>query len=87
MFNIEIRVKEQLDASWSDWFGGLQFARSEQKETIMCGSAIDQAALFGLLGGVQALNLNLVSLKVCRSAEQVNPGCPQAACFNGKGEA
>ncbi len=87
MFNIEIHVKEQLDASWSDWFGGLQFAHAEQNETIMVGSVIDQGALFGLLGGVQNLNLHLVSLKVCRSAEQVNPGCPQAACFDQKGEA
>ena len=48
-----IRVRGQLDESWSDWFDGLDVAVDED-ETLLSGPVADQAALHGLLKKVRA---------------------------------
>ena len=58
----EIRVEGLLSDSWSDWFEGLTIHNDLKGETILSGSFTDQAALFGLLNKVQALNLTLISV-------------------------
>ena len=58
----EIRVEGQLTERWSDWFDGLSLKNDENGETIMIGSLADQAALFGVLSKIHALNLILVSV-------------------------
>ena len=59
----EIRVEGRLSALWSDWFEGVTICDEPGGETTLRGTFIDQAALFGLLHKVQALNLVLVEVR------------------------
>jgi hypothetical protein len=58
----EIRVEGHLTDRWSEWFDGLAIRNEPKGETILSGSFVDQAALFGTLTKIQALNLTLVSV-------------------------
>ena len=58
----EIRVKGQLDESWSDWLEGLEVTLLENGEMILSGHIKDQAALMGTLNKLYGLNLTLLSL-------------------------
>jgi hypothetical protein len=60
----EIRVDGVLANCWSDWFEGLSIQTISDRETIMRGPIIDQAALFGVLNKIHSLNVALIS--VCR---------------------
>ncbi len=61
-----IKIRGYLDASWSDWFGGLSITYLEDNSTLLSGPLPDQAALFGLLERIRDLNLNLISV-ACNS--------------------
>jgi hypothetical protein len=58
----EIRVKGQLDESWSDWLEGMEVKLLEDEEMLLSGRIGDQAALMGLLNKLYGLNLALLSL-------------------------
>lgn len=58
----EIRVEGHLSDRWSDWFDGLAIRNDHNDETILSGSFVDQASLFGTLTKIQALNLTLLSV-------------------------
>jgi hypothetical protein len=58
----EIRLKGHLSPAWSDWFDGLQVTTTEQGDTVLAGPLADQAALFGIVGRIQALNLTLLAI-------------------------
>lgn len=58
----EIRIEGQLTDRWTDWFEGLEIFNAAQNETILRGAFVDQAALFGVLARIQALNLVLISV-------------------------
>lgn len=58
----EIRVQGVLSDHWSDWFAGLAIRHDPNGETTLRGPVTDQAALFGILNKIHALNLTLVSL-------------------------
>jgi hypothetical protein len=58
----EIRVKGQLDESWSEWLEGLEVSLLDNGEMILFGHVGDQAALMGLLNKLYGLNLALLSL-------------------------
>jgi hypothetical protein len=58
----EIRVEGHLSDRWSDWFDGLEILNDPNGETILRGVFVDQAALFGTLTKIQALNLALSSV-------------------------
>jgi hypothetical protein len=58
----EIRVKGQLDESWSDWLEGLEVKLLDNGEMILSGHIGDQAALMGVLNKVYGLNLALLSV-------------------------
>jgi hypothetical protein len=62
MLRVEIRAKGRIDKQWSTWFEGLSIAHTAQDETILSGSVIDQAALYGLLAKLRDLGLALVSV-------------------------
>ena len=62
MKQVEIRVKGHLDQSWSDWFEGLMITHTEQGETVLTGSVVDQAALYGLLAKLRDLGLSLLTV-------------------------
>jgi len=70
MQRVEIRVKGQVDEHWSDWFEGLAITHCGQKETVLTGEVVDQAALYGLLAKLRNLGLSLVSVS---SAEVEGP--------------
>lgn len=58
----EIRVRGQLDASWAEWFEGMQIEHTEQ-ETRLRGRVKDQAALFGILNKLRNLGLELLDVQ------------------------
>lgn len=58
----EIRVEGHLADGWSDWFEGLAIQVDPNGETTLSGRLIDQAALFGVLTKIHALNLALISV-------------------------
>ena len=62
MQTVEIRVKGHIDAHWSDWFEGMTIRHTEQDETILLGTVIDQAALYGVLAKLRNLGLSLLSV-------------------------
>jgi hypothetical protein len=57
-----IRVAGNLPDRWSDWFDGLAIHNDPDGEMTFSGPLQDQAALFGVLNKIQALNLTLISL-------------------------
>lgn len=58
----EIKIKGYLDPSWVDWFSGCEI--SHQNEiTLLRGTAIDQAAILGILAKIAELNLTLLSIE------------------------
>ena len=59
---VEIRVKGQIDETWSEWFEGLTIKYTDYGETILTGSLIDEAALYGLLSKLRDLGLQLLSV-------------------------
>jgi hypothetical protein len=61
MQRVEIRIKGMLDASWSNWFEGFE-VRTTDGETILAGQAPDQAALYGLIGKLRDLGIQLISV-------------------------
>ena len=69
MLQVEIRVEGCLDERWSEWLDGLAIAHTEGGpdgsvgETIMTGSLVDQAALYGLIGKLRDLGLSLLSVR------------------------
>jgi len=58
----EIRIKEKLDPSRSEWFDGLTITTLPSDESLLSGSIIDQAALHGLLNKVRDLGLTLIAV-------------------------
>jgi hypothetical protein len=62
MKEIEIRVKGQLDQNWSDWFEGLVITHTDDGETVLTGTVIDEAAMYGLLSRIRNLGLKLISV-------------------------
>ena len=58
----EIRVKGQLDESWSDWLEGLDMKLLDNGEMTLSGYIEDQAALMGTLNKIYGLNLTLLSV-------------------------
>jgi hypothetical protein len=66
----QIRVKGQLDESWSEWLGELAITPQHDGETLLSGTIIDQAALLGLLDKLYALNLSILSVAQVKNADK-----------------
>lgn len=64
---ISIKIKGHLDASWKDWFEGLEI--SEEYNTVLYGKVIDEAHIHGVLGKIRDLNLKLLSVDVIEDTE------------------
>ncbi len=58
----EIRVEGHLTDRWFDWFEERAIHNEPNGETTLTGLVSDQAALFGVLNKIQALNLTLISV-------------------------
>ena len=63
----QITVEGKIDASWSDWLGGMLLVSRKEADdmivTTMSGVLTDQAALRGLLNRLWDLNLVLYALQ------------------------
>jgi hypothetical protein len=70
MQKVEIRVKGQMDRSWSDWFSGLSVNYTRKGETVLKGSARDQAELRGILSKLADLGLELISVTTSTGARK-----------------
>jgi hypothetical protein len=58
----EIYVREQLAASWSQWFAGL-YIEHHPSGSIIMGYLPDQSALHGILRQVADLGLTLLAVE------------------------
>ena len=58
----QIRIKGHLGQKWTDWFDGLTITQEENGNTLLIGSVIDQAELYGLLKKVRDLGIPLLSV-------------------------
>jgi hypothetical protein len=66
----EIRLKGHLDSRWASWFDGLALSNESDGTTLIRGSVVDQAALYGLLQKMRDMGMPLVSVT------QVDPDQP-----------
>jgi len=57
-----IRIKEKISQQVLDWFEKAMVVTTDQNETIMACTIIDQAALHGVLSKIRDLNLTLISI-------------------------
>jgi hypothetical protein len=64
MQRVEIRVKECIDAQWSEWLDGLTITHTNHGETVLTGPVVDQAALYGLVAKLRDLGLPLLAVNV-----------------------
>lgn len=71
----KIKVKGQLDESWSDWLEGLEVKLLDNREMILVGHIRDQAALMGLLNKLYRLNLALLSLSAAGRRRAARAQC------------
>jgi hypothetical protein len=60
----QIRIKGHLGYRWTDWFEGLTVTLEENGDTLLTGTMVDQAALYGLLKRVRDLGVPLLSVNV-----------------------
>jgi hypothetical protein len=57
----QIRIKGYLGRQWTNWFGGLTITLSDNGETLLIDSVVDQAALYGVLKKVRDVAMPLIS--------------------------
>ena len=60
----EIRLKGHLDARWADQLEHMSFTHASDGTTILAGTLVDQAALYGLLRKVRDLGLPLIAVNL-----------------------
>ena len=58
----EIRLRGHLDSHWAAWFDGMTLIRRSDGTTVLDGTLVDQAALYGLLSKLRDLGLPLLSV-------------------------
>jgi hypothetical protein len=62
----QIKIKGELDQSWSDWLGDVEIISEPQGDgsviTRLTVDAADQSTLFGILDQVRDLNLTLINV-------------------------
>lgn len=66
----EIKIKEPLDPSWSEWFADFTITASDGGETKIVGFIRDQTALHGLLARIRDLNLTLITVRKIALGEE-----------------
>ena len=55
-------MQGHLGPQWADWFVGFRLSWQEPGQTVLVGTVVDQAALFGLLNTIRDLGLPLVEV-------------------------
>ena len=69
MQQIQIRVKGKIDERWSEWLDGLTITHTEEGDTVLTGSVLDQSAVYGLIAKLRDLGLPLSAMS---SVEEVS---------------
>lgn len=69
--NYEIRIRGRLGGTFRNAFPGLR-ARTQGNDTVLSGSLVDRAALYGVLAMIETLGLELVELRRVTSPELVS---------------
>lgn len=72
----QIRLKGHLGRHWADWFEGMTITALDNGVTLLTGTVIDQAALYGLLRKVRDVGMPLLSVNC------VKPGKAEASNVN-----
>ena len=62
MHEVTIRIKGEMDQSWSEWFEGFKIEHPEPDETLLTGLVEDQAAFYGLIGKLRDLGVQLTAV-------------------------
>jgi len=62
MHVVTIRIKGEMDESWSEWFEGFNIEHPEPDETLLTGLVEDQAAFYGLIGKLRDLGVQLTAV-------------------------
>jgi hypothetical protein len=61
-----LKVKGELDQSWSEWLGNAQITTDRLEEgsviTTLVVDAVDQSTLFGIIEHIRDLNIFLISV-------------------------
>ena len=71
---VTIRIKGEIDKSWSECFEGFELNHSGTNETILTGLVVDQAAFYGLIGKLRDLGLQLMEVNSVEQIEPIGPG-------------
>ena len=59
-----ITIRGYLPTDWEDWFEGMKISTNPHKnETVLQGTIVDQAQLFGLLIKIRNLGLTLIDVR------------------------
>ena len=58
----QIRIKGHLSQQWTDWFEGLTITLEEDGDTLLTGTAVDQAELHGIFKKVRDPGIPLFSV-------------------------
>lgn len=66
----QIRLKGQLGHEWVAWFEGLTISLDEDGNTLLTGTVVDQAALYGILKKVRDLGMPLLSVNPTRTGSE-----------------
>ena len=69
--NYEIRVRGRLGGTFRTAVPGLR-ARTQGNDTVLSGSLVDRAALYGVLAVIETLGLELIELRQVTSPELVS---------------
>src|SRR5215472_16362252 len=80
----QIRIKGHLGSEWTDWFGGLTVTPEDGGDTLLTGSVVDQAELYGLLRKVRDLGMPLVSvisIEPCNQPVEFLKPPPSGGCL------
>jgi len=57
-----IKIKDQLDSHWKDWFDDFAITKTDDGNTILNGVIVDQAALHSVLKKIRDLGLTIISV-------------------------
>ena len=62
----QIKVQGRLEERWTHWFDGMSISLERPEDgstvTVLTGSVVDQAALYGLINRMRDLGLPLISV-------------------------
>jgi hypothetical protein len=59
---LTMQVAGYLDASWLEWFDGLEMRHLQDGKTELFGIVVDQAALHGVLNQARDIGLTILSV-------------------------